>query len=114
MLTNLPIVSADEARGVVEDYACRWMIEDYHKAQKAGCRTEKAQMTTLHGLSNVIALVSVLAVHVLRLRWLARDERTGQQPARLYAPGRHVRRRVADERVRCVQTSSLTVAARSC
>ena len=51
---------------------------------KSGCGVEQLQMTTLHGLSNAIAVLSVLAVHVLRLRCNARDERTREQPARLH------------------------------
>ena len=84
LLTNRPVESVEQAREVVEDYACRWMVEDYHKAMKSGCGIEETQMTTLHGLSNVIALHSVLAVHVLRLRCNARDEQIKQQPARLH------------------------------
>ena len=84
LLTNQPLESARQAQEVVEDYACRWMIEDYHKASKTGCGIEDTQMTTMHGLSNVIALLSVLAVHVLRLRCKARDEQIAGQPARLH------------------------------
>ena len=84
LLTNQPIESAEQAREVVEDYACRWMIEDYHKAMKTGCGIEETQMTTLHGLSNVIGVLSVLGVHVLRLRCKARDEQIAAQPAHLH------------------------------
>jgi len=84
LLTNRPVESAEQALEVVEDYACRWMVEDYHKAIKSGCGIEEIQMTTLHGLSNVIGLLSVLGVHVLRLRCNARDEEIREQPARLH------------------------------
>jgi hypothetical protein len=84
LLTNQTVQAAEQSREVVEDYACRWMVEDYHKAKKTGCGIEELQMTTLHGLSNAIALLSVLAVHVLRLRCNARDEEIRQQPARLH------------------------------
>ena len=84
LLTNQPVVSAQQAKEVVADYACRWMIEDYHKALKSGCGIEEMQMTTLHGLSNAIALLSVLGVHVLRLRCNARDQEIREQPARLH------------------------------
>ena len=69
---------------MVEDYACRWMVEDYHKAMKSGCGIEELQMTTRHGLDNAVAVLSVLAVHVLRLRCNARDEQAREQPARLH------------------------------
>lgn len=73
-----------EARQVVEDYVCRWMIEEYHKALKADRGIEEMQPTTLHGPSNAIALPSVPAVRVPRLRRHARDEAIRGQPARLH------------------------------
>jgi len=85
LLTNLPVASLAEARGIIDDYACRWVIEDYHKAMKSCCGVENLQMTTLEGLSNAIGVLSVLAVHVLRLRWLARDPETAQEPASRHA-----------------------------
>jgi hypothetical protein len=84
LLTNQPIETAADAQQVVSDYGCRWLDEDYHKAQKTGCGIEMTQMTQLHGLENVIALTSVLAVHVLKLRCLARDEKTKDEPARAH------------------------------
>ena len=75
----------EAAVGVAEDYACRWLIEDYHKAQKTGCGMEELQMTTRHGLDNAIALLSVLAVQVLKLRCLARDPLLRDQPALAHA-----------------------------
>lgn len=81
LLTNQPVETAAAAQQVVSDYACRWLVEDYHKAQKTGCGVELTQMTKLHGLENVIATTSVLAVHVLKIRCLARDEQTKDEPA---------------------------------
>jgi hypothetical protein len=85
LLTNRPVTTAEEARGVAADYACRWIIEDYHKAQKTGCGIEELQLTTRHGLDNAIAVLSVLAVHVLKLRCLARDPTLRDEPARAHA-----------------------------
>jgi plasmid stabilization system protein ParE len=84
LLTNRPVTTVAAALGVAEDYACRWMIEDYHKAQKTGCGIEDLQLTTRHGLDNAIAVLSVLAVHVLKLRCLARDPTRRDQPARAH------------------------------
>jgi hypothetical protein len=84
LLTNRPLDSIEQAIEVVEHYACRWVIEDYHKAQKTGCGIEELQLTTRHGLDNAITMLSVLAVHVLRLRCCARDASSRDQPARLH------------------------------
>ncbi len=56
------------------------------------------QMTTLHGLSNAIALTGVLGVPVLRLRCKARDVRIAQQPARLHEEELNVRRVARDRK----------------
>jgi hypothetical protein len=98
LLTNRPVDSAGQAREVVEDYACRWMVEDYHKAMKSGCGIEELQLTTRHGLDNAIALLSVLAVHVLRLRCNARDEQIRRQPARLHEEPLKVRLAARDSK----------------
>ena len=81
LLTNQDIQDEADARQVTDDYSCRWMIEEYHKGMKTGCGIEELQLTTRHGLDNAIALLSVLAVHVLKLRCTARDETLRQQPA---------------------------------
>ena len=57
------------------------MIEEYHKGMKTGCGIETLQLTTRHGLDNAIALLSVLAVHVLKLRSTARDKTLRHQLA---------------------------------
>lgn len=98
LLTNRPVESAGQAREVVEDYACRWMVEDYHKAKKTGCGIEDLQLTTRHALDNAVALLSVLAVHVLRLRCNARDPRTREQPARLHEDPLKVRLAARDSK----------------
>ncbi len=86
LLTNRPVETIEQARQVVEDYGCRWLIEDYHKAQKTGCGIEDLQLTTRPALDNAITVLSILAVHVLRLRCMARDEATRDQPARQHEP----------------------------
>lgn len=82
LLTNRRLDSIEQAREVVDHYGCRWLIEDYHKAQKTGCGIEELQLTTRHGLDNAITVLSVLATHVLHLRCCAREESTRDQPAR--------------------------------
>jgi hypothetical protein len=53
-------------------YACRWMVEEYHKAQKTGCRIEALQFRRESALQPMIALLSVVAVMLLNLRQAAR------------------------------------------
>lgn len=54
-------------------YQWRWRtMEEYHKAQKTGLRMEDLRFETRQRLETAIAILSVIAVRILQLRW-ARD-----------------------------------------
>jgi hypothetical protein len=67
-----PVTSATQAWEKSEWYACRWMVEEYHKAKKTGCQVEDLQFRTEQALQPMIALLSVTAVMLLNLRQAAR------------------------------------------
>lgn len=51
-------------------YEWRWRtMEEYHKVQKTGCRIEDVRFETRERLEAAIALISVVAVRMLQLRW---------------------------------------------
>lgn len=51
-------------------YEWRWRtVEEYHKVQKTGCRIEDLRFETKERLQAAIALISVVAVRMLNLRW---------------------------------------------
>jgi hypothetical protein len=81
LLTNVPIATVAEAWERVDWYACRWMIEEYHKGQKTGCGIEDLQFTTRHALQAMIALLSVVAVTLLNLRAASRQPEAKTRPA---------------------------------
>src|SRR5215213_2530612 len=72
LLTNEPVRGFDDAWRVTGWYERRWVVEEYHKAQKTGCRIEDMQFTTTDRLEPAIALLSVVAVTLLNLREAAR------------------------------------------
>jgi len=82
LLTSLPMTSFDEAWQILEYYERRWLIEEYHKALKTGCRAECRQLKSKEGLEKITAMLSVVAVRLLQLKSAARTN-----PAR---PARHV------------------------
>ncbi len=90
LLTNISVETAVEARERVEWYAHRWIIEELHKAQKTGCGIELPQFTSCERLEPVIALLSVVAVELLRMRYAARSPQTRTQPASEYVPKTYV------------------------
>ncbi len=87
LLTNEPVVDQKDAWRVVEWYERRWVIEEYHKAMKTGCRIEDLQFTAVERLQPAIALLSAVALTLLNLRDASRrpDASTGRAAA-LFAP----------------------------
>ncbi|MBA3537844.1 MAG: IS4 family transposase, partial [Tatlockia sp.] len=73
LLTNIPILSTDEALEKIEWYKSRWLIEEYHKCLKTGCNIEKRQLTTAHGLLSLLALLSIIATKLIELKFLVRN-----------------------------------------
>lgn len=76
LLSSVPRSNVAEAWESVNWYLQRWIIEEFHKAQKTGCQVEDPQFETVEALQPMIALLSVVAVLLLNLRELARDEVT--------------------------------------
>lgn len=72
LLTNRCVTSLADANERVSWYECRWVIEEYHKAQKTGCAIEDLQFTSAQALQPMIALLSVVAVTLLNLREASR------------------------------------------
>jgi hypothetical protein len=81
LLTNLPVETVRHSWDKVEWYCCRWVVEEFHKAQKTGCNIEDPQFTKAERLQPMIALLSVVAAMLLNLRDLSRDERLSELPA---------------------------------
>jgi hypothetical protein len=81
LLTNLPVATVAQAWEKVDWYTCRWVVEEYHKAQKTGCAIEGPQFTAAGRLQPMIALLSVVAVALLNLRDLSRREGAKGRPA---------------------------------
>jgi hypothetical protein len=71
LLTNLPVKTVTDAEKIIELYSKRWTIEDYHKCYKTGCSVEKRQFDSRKTLTTVIGLLALLAVELLRSRYLA-------------------------------------------
>lgn len=67
-----PVTSATAAWEKASWYECRWMVEEFHKAQKTGCQIEDLQFRTEQALQPMIGILSVTAVMLLNLRQAAR------------------------------------------
>jgi hypothetical protein len=90
LLSNYAVKTFEDASKVKKWYETRWTIEDFHKGKKTGCAIEKLQFTKEERLEPVIALLSVIAVWLLRLRWLSRQEGLEDTPAVEVVPPAYV------------------------
>jgi len=88
ILTDEPAADLETALKVVFWYSCRWLIEEYHKCLKTGCRAEDRQLETADCLGALLGILSVTAVRLLQLKHQARCN--PQRPAREVVPGEYV------------------------
>jgi hypothetical protein len=79
LCTSLPCETAEMAAFVAEGYAFRWIIEEFHKCEKTGCQVEMRRLEHVDRLEPLIGLLSVVAVALLQLKFVARDD--PQRPA---------------------------------
>ncbi len=84
LYTSLPVKSFADAWTRIEDYEGRWLIEEYHKALKTGCRVQERELRSTGRLEAVVGLMSVVAVRLLQLKSVARSQ--PERPARSVVP----------------------------
>ena len=90
LLTNGKVATLADAWERVDWYQCRWVIEEYHKAQKTGCSIEDLQFTSSAALQPMIGLLSVVAVTLLNLREASRRPDAQERPATELVDARYV------------------------
>lgn len=74
LYTSLDVANFEDARTVIGYYEKRWLIEEWHKALKSGCRVTERQLKTRERLEAMVGLMGVVAVRLLQLKALARTE----------------------------------------
>ena len=88
LLTSLPVESFEDAWVVLGYYEKRWLIEEWHKALKTGCRVEHRQLKTKERLERITGLLRVVSVRLLQLKSAART--TPNRPASEVVPKRWI------------------------
>jgi len=71
LLTSWPCNTLDQALRAIKAYACRWLIEEYHKALKSGVHIEDSQLETADRIESLLGVLAVLAVRLLNAKLLA-------------------------------------------
>ncbi len=73
LLSSLPVLSWDDAHQRCQWYAQRWLIEDFHKALKSGCRIERTQLDDRLDIERLLGFLSPIALRLLQIRQIARQ-----------------------------------------
>jgi hypothetical protein len=74
LLTDRPIETPEQAKECVQQYATRWVIEEFHKVLKSGLGAERLQLEHARRLFAALALMSIVALRLLHLKeWLRVD-----------------------------------------
>lgn len=74
LVTTEPIATEDQVIAVIDMYRRRWLIEEFFKAIKTGCRFESHQLEDIKGLLVALVIESTIAWQILRLRHIARSQ----------------------------------------
>ena len=89
LLCSEEVRNFEVAWQMLEHYEKRWLIEEFHKALKTGCRLEERQYETAKRLEAITGVLCVVAVRLLQLKAIARDE--PRRPAKQVVPMRWIR-----------------------
>jgi len=88
ILTDEPLENLEAALKVSFWYSCRWLIEEYHKCLKTGCRMEERQLEEADRLKALLGILAVVAVRLLQLKHQAKINPTA--PASGIVPTNYV------------------------
>lgn len=88
LLCSEEVRNFETAWQMLEYYEKRWLIEEFHKALKSGCRLEGRQYEAASRLEAIAGVLSVIAVRLLQLKTIARDN--PQRPAKQVVPIRWI------------------------
>lgn len=68
LFTSEPIKTKENVLQIAEAYKRRWLIEEFFKVLKTGCRLEERLMMSEEAWYNVLTLLLEVATHILNLR----------------------------------------------
>jgi len=73
LLTTIPILYPSDAWEVVQWYRWRWLLEDFHKALKTGCRMEQHFLQSVEAQWKLLAVLTPIALRLLLIRQAAQQ-----------------------------------------
>ncbi len=79
LLTSEEVKNRADAERIVHWYTHRWVIEEWHRVEKEGCRLQSSQLDDAEDIKRLAALIAIIAVRMIRLRDLAGFATTGSR-----------------------------------
>lgn len=77
LLTTMPVENFKKAMFCIKGYSNRWVIEEYHKVIKSGCKIEKMQFSTLERMYPGMGICCMTGWRILFLSKYAREDPDG-------------------------------------
>lgn len=68
LLTSEPARTIKDAGRLLGWYARRWVVEEFHRVEKEGCRLQASQLDDARDIQRLAAITAVVAVRLLHLR----------------------------------------------
>ena len=68
LFTTEPIDELEHCLKVIGHDSARWLIEEFHKAWKIGCKIEERNLQTFENIERMMAMTAPIAVRILQLR----------------------------------------------
>lgn len=79
LLTTLPIKTKADITKIIDYYEKRWLIEEFHKWWKSGCRLEHRPFQSLSAVQRMMTITAAIAVRLMSLHTSARASSNRQQ-----------------------------------
>ena len=73
LLTTEVVADIQMASTILRWYSYRWRVEEYHKIFKSGCQVERYRLAA-DGMKALVGFLSVIAVELLQLTYLHRNQ----------------------------------------
>lgn len=74
LYSTIAVSSLEDAIEKIKWYACRWIIEEYHKCLKTGCKIESNQFEDVRPVEVLLGVLSIVSVLLLQMKHLARED----------------------------------------
>lgn len=74
LYSTIPVNNLEESIEKIKWYACRWVIEEYHKCLKTGCKIESNQFESIKPVEALLGILSIVALLMIQMKHLSRKD----------------------------------------